>query len=364
MPALAWSMFSRKPILSLLTILFALPAPAIVVVGDASRNKSAKAFGAGSGESICAIEFLHERDWKMGTGTLIRVDEAARTGYVLTCAHGIHNGKRRIQSITLTFEANALRHLDRIVAQGYVCHPDYRPEGKVGPDLALIAFPLPSGFRVKPMLLPGELDVTRMERPSHRFIGGYGVFALNGTAGPHHDWSTEDGRVRRVAVSRAGYVPLGKAIAARNSFESTVDLSAPEEVSRIAKGFAYNFKISDDPFGVPPYQTEGAFAEGDSGGPLFQYDGSVNRFRLLGVFGSIAVRASKSDGAGGGTGVVLEAVSCSTALTPELQPWLQETHAGSMHALVTGPEVRRLSRKVLAQAFELDLKDEDLAGEP
>ena len=364
------SKWFKASILSSTTLVLSLgsvtPAVGMVLNGGAAANEAAKLFGAGSGGAICLVDVMWDNEFEVGTGTLIRVDRATGTGVVLTSAHSLLKFGIMPRAIALSFAANPVTDLSRIYATGYLTHPEYRyvPDTlnggapKTGPDLALIRFKLPAGFKADPMLLPSQGAEARPGVDGHYLMGGYGLFALNGES-KGWDEGIENGRVRRIASSEFQFKDREKAIADRDSLEATHPLHSQAEITRAGQGRPFWFKPSPDTLVLGTSYNEAVPTTVDSGGPVFRYDGEAHRFRIMAVFGANGFGRL---GEGGKAGAA-EVIANASALTPEVCQWLAAATAQDMQAISHNAKDQIILRMAYSEKYGLKLTHQQLIAQ-
>ena len=347
--------FARRGAGCLAGVLLALsPASAMMVSGGPGANEAAKRMGA-SGGAICLVDIMWEDEFEVGTGTLIRMDEKTGTGFVLTTAHAVLKFPAKPRAIALSFEANPVLALKRIFATGYVSHPDYRIQTKEGPDLAVIKFKLPAGFKADPMLLPEAEDLARFGKESPFLLGGYGMFALNGT-GQGWDESKENGRVRRIGYCLAEFKAQDEAILKRDSFEGTYAMATEQDFLRASKGQPFHYKTGNHPMFSDKAFHEVLPTQVDSGAPLFVYDGESNRYKV------IAVEATNAFIKRHGTNEC-SMVANYIALMPPVLHWIDAACQQEMPAAGANAKDRIMLNSVYNLKYKLNLTPRQVLGE-
>lgn len=299
------------------------PATAMIVLGGPEAAEETRREGEALAGAVCLLDILYEDAFEVGTGTLIRVDPEARTGLILTTAHGLVRFGTDPATIAISFAANPVLNLDRIYASGFRCHPDYDLRTRSGPDLALVEFPLPAGFKVEPMLLPDPSRFGHYEKLTEFMTAGYGAFThfprtraateskaagteakdaaptAKGRTPRVWDDSKETGRVRRFGQVAAAFADAKAARVPRPSFETLNDLAEEADLANARHGGAYHALGTDHPlFTTPGLGREMVPAAGDSGAPLLRFDVQAGRFRVLGMFAS-SVFVREMEGAKG-----------------------------------------------------------------
>jgi hypothetical protein len=151
-------------------------------------------------------------------------------------------------------------------------------------DFCLIRFRLPPGFSVAPAALQIATESHKMLRTFPSFFGGYGNFAVNGSA----QWDLDRSHVARVAIIDVTLYSSDDSLQTTGSYYNISLLSSESDPASLLR--RNPFKYINNSANKSMAESGFSFAfptPGDSGGPLLAYNGSTNQFEVTGVLSRI-----------------------------------------------------------------------------